>query len=466
MEINKRALFAVVFIAGACSMLVEIAGGRTLYPYLGNTIYTWTGTIAVVLGALSLGYWAGGKAADKLKSPAHLSRILLLAGMLTVAVPPLTLVAGELALDLPVYIAALLAPLILAPASFFYGMVSPYAIKIVSKKGKEGTSVGTVFSLSTAGSIAGVVITGFLLVPNMSLTHIYILGGLLMGACSAALCRKGVDNIERAVFALVLLGVMIVNPSISYDGQIFQKNGHYALITVLEKETPEGVERTLLLDNALSSGETNGKPSFEYVIMAARVFDLVESPSRGLVLGCAAGTQVELLKRRYPQIYVDGVDIDPSIVQVGREYFSLNDSDGRTSIYIEDARRFLHSTNSTYDIVFIDAFRAHSPPPHLASVEFVRLLKSRMGAGGAVAVNLIAREDSDYLKFVYGTYSEVFRHVYVFPVQKWDGKKNIILIATDSESPEFVERYGHEMIAVERGNVITDDRNPSEIFGM
>ena len=65
---NKFALPFVVFITGACVLIIEIVATRILSPYFGNTIFTVSSVIGIVLAALSMGYYFGGKLADKTSS--------------------------------------------------------------------------------------------------------------------------------------------------------------------------------------------------------------------------------------------------------------------------------------------------------------------------------------------------------------------------------------------------------------
>jgi len=454
-------LYIVVFLCGASVMVVEIAGGRALYPYLGNTIYTWSGVIAVVMAALSIGYWAGGRLGDRYADAKHLSYIIFFAGLATMFAPLLTSIGGAVSYGMDIALASVFAPLSLVPASLFYGMVAPYAVRLASRKGKVGANAGNVFALSTVGSITGVLAAGFLLIPNMGLSHVFLFTSFAMLACSLALHldRKRVFDAIVYVALLILMGTFSFSPV--FGDTLYQKNSEYALITVVEKE---GV-KTLFIDNVASSAERDGEPVFGYVLVSARAFEIAPNPERGLVLGSAAGTQVEMLKREYPQIIVDAVDIDPLTVKIGREYFSFRD-DERTNVHIEDARRFVSGREDEYGIVLIDAFKSHAPPPHLLSVEFVRAVKRSMKDDGVVAVNIIARlEHGGYLGNVHDTYASVFGNVYVFPSGGRGEVQNIVIIATDASRPEFEEKYAGEMYGMGHiGRIITDERNPVEVF--
>ena len=228
--------------------------------------------------------------------------------------------------------------------------------------------------------------------------------------------------------------------------------------------------RVLYLDNAASTGEfMDGTPAFAYINRTRVGYGLAGSPQNALVIGVAGGTEVEDIKRAFPHAMVDGVDIDPRAVDAGRGYFSLKD-DERTSIIIDDARRYIRKTDKTYGLVLIDAFRGRSIPYHLATKEFLTELKGRMGGDGIAVANIISSlegRDSGAFVRLYNTFSSVFTDVVVVPVGNDPGKvQNIVLIATDRDTSAFraahaAEIYGGRVMEAEP---LTDELNPIELF--
>ncbi|MFA5106291.1 MAG: fused MFS/spermidine synthase [Candidatus Micrarchaeia archaeon] len=468
---EKARLLAAVFISGACSMLLEIAGGRSLYPYLGNTIYTWAGSIGIVLAALSLGYYFGGIMSDRLRERRHLSYILALAGLCTATVPFLALLFGPLASTSGMLLASVSLPLILAPAALLYGMVSPYAIRLVSKSETAGTDAGSIFALSTVGSILGVLATGFVLIPYVGLTHTFALGFALM-LVAAALLNPLKKSDSAGVLVLALAFAVLwgsdLSPDIAGQNMLFKQDSQYSLVRVADMEIGGIDSHILVIDNVVSSGEAEGGfPVFPYVQVAARSFDYVLEPKNALVIGCAAGTQAEQLKKRFLLLRVDCVDIDPLVIYAGKRFFSLNDSDGRTGVYVEDGRRFLEGSAKKYDIILVDAFKSLSPPPHLLTREFVLAINRSMSNDSVVAVNIIAKSGGRgaFLQRMYDTYKSVFKNVYVIEVPVDAPLSNYIIISSNIGNPEFAKRYASEFIAMNyTGMPLTDDSNPAEIL--
>ncbi len=165
----KFILELTVFVCGALVMIYEIIGSRLISPYLGASTYVWTSLIGVILGALSLGYWLGGKFADKRPDIKALTSVIFLAGGLvsvTILLKDLILsfiTQAPIGLELKSMFAALL---LFAPASVLLGFVTPYAVKLKMSSLKDsGKTVGRLYALSTVGSILGTFLAGFFLIP-------------------------------------------------------------------------------------------------------------------------------------------------------------------------------------------------------------------------------------------------------------------------------------------------------------
>jgi spermidine synthase len=465
-------ILAATFVSGACSLLVEIAGVRVLAPYIGATIYSWAAGISLVLASLSFGYYLGGVLADRYDSKGHLSLILLAAGLMTLLIPLMGALLLPITLALDLLPASLLGAIILVPSSCFYGMVSPFAIKLTSRSGSEGKGAGRVFSLSTIGSILGALGTGFVLIPNVALTHIFILAALLMLFSSILVSgfRKGaiIDVLSFAIVAFLVSDAPIL-PSFG-EKTIFSGDSAYYHIQVVESEWGGSPARILYLDNAPSSAErADGSPALSYALASRLAYSIVPEPRNALVIGTAAGTEVEDLKRLYPSLHVTGVDIDPVAVDLGRRYFSLND-DNRTTIAIDDARRFLLRTNDTYDLVLLDTFRGLSVPYHLTTQEYLFTLKGRLEPGGVVVTNIISSLEgngSTLFRSLFSTFSSAFENVIVIPVGGDPARRqNIVLIASDRDLTNFTLEHEGRIYSkgVPETPPLTDELNPAELF--
>ncbi|MCX7569078.1 fused MFS/spermidine synthase [Tumebacillus sp. DT12] len=158
-----------------------------------------------------------------------------------------------------------------------------------------------------------------------------------------------------------------------------------------------------------------------------------------LAIGVGTGTALGTMRRLFPTAQLHGVDIDGEVIRVAREYFHAPD-DERIEYLAADGRRYLEDATAEFDLVFLDAYADDRIPPRLETIEFVRLLRSRLAEGGAVAVNVIGAvrgRESLYLRRVWRTYRDVFAHVVIIPTTPFPGEpQNMLLIAADAPLPD------------------------------
>jgi len=184
-------IFFIVFLCGAAVMSFEILGSRVLAPWFGNSIFVWGSLISVFLGGLSAGYFLGGKAADMRPSTRKLGFIILVPGLLFLTFPLYSpwISEGIFAMDLGTRVSSLLASMCLffAP-SVFLGAVSPYTARLsISSLHTSGSTIGTLYALSTLGSIAGTLLTSFFLIALAGVKSLIMAEGLLLTAVSIPL---------------------------------------------------------------------------------------------------------------------------------------------------------------------------------------------------------------------------------------------------------------------------------------
>ena len=176
-KFTKYYLEFTVFFSGAFVMAYEILASRILGPSMGTSIQVWTIIIGIFLVSLSIGYVIGGKWADKKASYSLLGKIILAAATFILfsgfIYHPLLLFIST---NLPLLFATILASVLLFSfPAFLLGMVSPFAVKLkLSKLENTGSTVGSLYSLSTIGSILGTLLTGFYLIPHFAVSTIII----------------------------------------------------------------------------------------------------------------------------------------------------------------------------------------------------------------------------------------------------------------------------------------------------
>lgn len=168
--------------------------------------------------------------------------------------------------------------------------------------------------------------------------------------------------------------------------------------------------------------------AYARVIPIAFVF--VEEPKSALVIGLGGGTIPSFLRKRFPQMRIDAVDIDPGVVEVAKSHFGFRE-DEHMRAHVEDGRKYVERTTERYDLVFLDGFGTDSVPPHLTTREFLMSVQRILTPGGAVIGNLWGRDVNRLYDSMVKTYRSVYEGIRIVDVI---GSGNKILIATSAET--------------------------------
>ena len=443
---------AAVFLSGALVMVFEIVGSRIVSPFLGASTYIWTSLIGVILGALSVGYWLGGRMADKGPRESVLASVLFIAGGLVSVTILLKDAVLFFASELPVGLeirSIVAAILLFAPASVAFGFVTPYAIRLrIASIEDAGKTVGRLYSLSTVGSIVGTFAGGFFLIPFVgSVRTLYLIAGLLflLGMTVAAVRTSTVRVASVIVF---VLGIAVSEGSryaVASMGMLEDIDTEYARVQVLQVTDPKTQRqmRAIATDPFFWQSAIytdTGESAFQY----GNFYDLlpVVKPnfSRTLTIGGAGYIFPSRYVRTYPNAKIDVAEIDPQMTEIARKYFNLAE-DQRLRIYHEDGCAFLNrSPSCVYDAVLIDAFASmFSTPFQLTTVESVRHIDRVLTPDGVVMMNVgsaIAGPSSGFLHAELATYKAVFPFVYIFkvdPKHADEDLQNVVVLACKAE---------------------------------
>ncbi len=493
-ERKSLVLEITVFVCGAGVMVFELLGSRILAPYIGTSTYAWTSLIGVILASLSLGYYYGGRLSDKRPEIRILAFVIGIASLCIFITTLVKDVVSSISLLLPfsIEIKSLLLSLILfAPASFFLGIVSPFAVKLrMLDMEKTGSVAGNLYALSTAGSIVGTFTAGFFIVPYFGLTtSLYTLSFVLFlmaGLLYANLFRKaGIAFIFIILFFSVLLkgDARDLFPFVIAD--IDTEYNRIWVYKGVDKKTDRPT-LNLSMDpfGTQASIFTDEKGKDDLVFDSMKFYRLAGffSPNAktALMLGGCVYVYPRDFLQSFPSAVVDVVEIDPGMTEAAKKYFGFKD-DPRMDIYHEDARTFLNENKKLYDLVFIDAFNsALSIPFHLTTIESTKLVYDSLNDEGIVLVNIISSISGDKGRFFraeYETYKKVFPQVYVFPVEDVNSPnkiQNIIMVAFKSNlKPSFSsdkEEFRSYLSHLWKGEisadmpVLTDDFAPVEHY--
>jgi len=454
----NRLLQLLVFTSGLTVMAVEMTGLRLLAPYFGTSLLVTTALIGTLMAFLALGYALGGRMGDRSPSLAALCRMTTISAALVLLIPFIAqpmlraasavmrpLLTGADLAEPGVAIGALIGGMLgtmvlLAAPITIMGMVSPWAVRLaVSDVESAGKAAGRLYALSTVGSIVGSFLPALVLVPLFGVRNTFIVVGTAfllasllgwLGGWRAALPPAG-----AAMLMLVPQG--IVRPM---EGLIYETESLYHFIQVVKEpfgKCPEAYHLYLNEGVGVHSvkcltedHETTG--IWSYMAATPLWLDDPEAMREVLVVGLAGGTIARHMLEAFPDAHVDGVEIDGEVVEVGKKWF--DDADPRISPIVMDGRIFLQSTDKTYDLVMMDAYRQPYIPFHLVTVEFFEEVREHMNDDAVLAVNVagVRGVSRDLAAMIYATMKEVFPTVVLVDATK----SNDVIIATTREKPD------------------------------
>jgi spermidine synthase len=493
-----------VFLTGACVLIVEVLAVRVLSPYYGNTIFTVSSVITVILLALSVGYYAGGVAADRHPAQERFFGLILGSGVVLLLlhiVGTLTLPAVSSALSIEVGPLVSAAMMFLLPAVLL-GMLSPYAIKLQSLLVPEqgvGSVAGSIFFWSTLGSITGSLLAGFVLIPRVGVDRVLIAVGVLLVALGLVPLlvlgvrrRRVLASGAGALMLALAAAQFAARPVVDADTIVYRSDGLYQQITIYEGSYLGRPARFLLLDRSESGAmfldsTDPGDLVYDYTKYYSLYKVFTPRVQNALVLGGGAYSIPKALLHELPDAVIDVAEIEPSFLDLAKRYFGAAESP-RLRNFVEDGRRFLHDSDTQYDLIFGDVYYSYfSVPPQFTTREFFALARSRLRSEGVFIANMIgdlSRREPSLIMTEIKTFQTVFPNSYFFAVEsaeRTDQLQNITLVGYNSDRrvsvtappvtthPEDLIRFlRYKVVDVERRfelspyPVLTDDFSPVE----
>jgi spermidine synthase len=408
--VTDAVLLAVAAATGAAVMIIELMAVRLLAPWFGQTLPVWTNVIGVVLLALAVGQWLGGRWAEAGRGykPASL---LLVAGALSIALPDLVawLAPATLPSDLSleeaypfVTLGSLLValPVIGVPMTAM-GAVAPWLIKLSrDARQRPGGVSGRILAAGTAGSLLGAFGSTYLLLGTLgSVLSVRLAGGLLVLA-ALLLWRMAARPGPASLVALLVPVVGAVLPSAPRSESVLAAvETPYQFARVVRDDDGTVLLR---LNEGLDSFHSAYRPGslwtnryFDAFIAPALLAPAAPDGRRSvLVVGMGAGTMARQSLALDPALEVVGVEPDAALTTLGRRWFGLPGGlvvheglDGRVALLLSDRR---------WGAILVDAYAQQMYlPHHLCTREFFALLRSRLLQGGVAALNLGGRTRED-----------------------------------------------------------------------
>jgi predicted membrane-bound spermidine synthase len=451
MQKTDTFFYVTAFAGGLASLSVELAASSLLRPHFGTANLVWATIIGLILLYLTAGYFLGGRWADRSPHPATLYQIVAWAGFLVglvpfVAHPVLSLAAPgftdfRIALLGGSFVTVLL--LFSLPVTLL-GCISPFVIRLaVREVSSSGQTAGRVYAVSTIGSFLGAFLPDLLLVPTIGTRNTFVLLSLLLlGVALIGLVRASPQTNTGQLMLYLSMPIIVILLALLLGSQpvkaaatgnvIYEAESSYNYIQVLEDS--DGCRHLLLNEgggiHSIYCPDRLRTPGPWDYFLVAPYFNPPPYPphevKRVALIGLAAGTIAHQYSEVYGPVPIDGVEIDPEIVHVGREYFAMNEPN--LDAIVADGRAYLAHAGHRYTVIGVDAYRLPYIPPHLTTIEFFQEVRDHLTPDGVVAIN-VGRTADDYrlVRAMVTTLLETFPSAHVIDVPY---SFNAVVVAT------------------------------------
>ncbi len=456
-------LIVLVFVAGACSLAVELSASRLLAPYFGTSLFVWANLIGLILLYLTIGYYVGGRLADRFPRPGVLYLLTTVAAFLIGVIPFISRPILNWSLtsfatySISVFYGSLVAVIFLfAIPMILLGCVSPFAIRLrIEQVGRSGHTAGQLYAISTAGSILGTFLPVLWLIPTIGTRYTFFVFAVslllvsMVGLITTQLSmprlpdtRKRLDKSLLSILLLIPMGAAVLSvngpikpPSGSDGGGVLvaERESAYNYIQVVRV----GEQMQLVLNEGLAihsiydPNQILTQGPWDY-FMVAPYFNkppfTQNQVHRACIIGLGAGTIPRELTAAYGPIPIDGVEIDGTIVDLGRQYFHMNEPN--LNVIVQDGRYFLRTTSHKYDIIGIDAYQQPYVPFQLTTLEFFQEVRAHLTPTGVTVINA-GRTSKDFrlVEALAQTMHGVFSNVYIIDTERFT---NSIIIGTNA----------------------------------
>jgi spermidine synthase len=326
------------------------------------------------------------------------------------------------------------------------GSVSPFVVRLaIENLGKAGATVGRFSALSSAGSILGTFLGGFVLISAFSTRTILFIVAAVLGTIALFLVR---DLRKAPPLAVIILSVTLgilneagalpmtpagLNIDTKYNSvRIMDMNDFRSdrRIRILQTD-PMGAQSLMYIDNPPELYS-------DYTKFYDLAFHYKPDASKILMMGGGGYCVPRHITETRPGVSVDIVELDPGITDIARRYFHLTDRPGQR-IYHEDARLFLNRETASdirYDAVFGDVFgSSYNIPFHMTTAECMARVRGLLAHDGVFIVNIISSVDDKLFSGVYASIAESFPTVMIFPAtfpNDESRRQNIMIVALAS----------------------------------
>jgi spermidine synthase len=433
-HLDRRYLYFAVFASGMTTLAIELSASHLLGSAFGTSNLVWASIIGLILIYLTAGYFIGGRWADRSPNPKTMYTLMawgaFTAGLVPVIAHPVLIRAANAfdQLTMGVLFGSFAAVLVLfsLPVTLL-GTISPFAIRLaIQDAHSAGVTSGRIYAISTLGSFVGTFLPTLVLIPLVGTRRTFLIFSafLVLTALGGLWRSTGWRNAFRLAWMLLVLVVLDIilagKPIKSTPGQIYEAESAYNYIQVLE----ENGYRMLRLNEGQGIHSMWHPTQLDYdgpweQFLVAPFFNPAQYPPERVksmaIIGLAAGTTARQASAVFGPIPIDGFEIDPKIIAVGREYFGMNLPN--LNAIPEDGRVGLAHSALRYSIIAVDAYRPPYIPWHLTTQEFFQEVRKHLLDDGVLAINVgRAPDDRRLIDGLVDTISTVFPSVYVVDI--------------------------------------------------
>lgn len=426
------------------TLAIEFTTSRMLQTVYGTSNIVWANVIGLVLFFLTLGYFLGGRIADRNPSPRLFYQLVTAAGFSGAFFLLLTSVILKAAANAMamINVGALISSFFgvifaLAVPITLLGCISPFAIRLGMRDVNEaGRISGQMYAISTWGSLLGTYLPILFVIPQAGSRLTALIFGLILllvgiGGLWQVNRASGLRSLLLLVFLIPFALLWTRGTVKDYPGQIFETESAYNYIQVIR----EADCNYLLLNEGQAyhsfycdGGRVPAISVWSIMLSAPYFTDPAHSvqPARMAVVGLAAGTIPKQFTQVFGPLLVDGIELDAEIIQAGRDYFALNEPN--IQVIVGDGRYELNRLDGPYDIITIDAYKVPYIPWHLTTQEYFQEVRAQLTENGVIAINVgRAPRDRTLVEAMTSTLLTVFPTVHTIDIP---GSLNSILVAT------------------------------------
>ena len=483
-------------------MAVELGASRLLAPYFSSSQIVWTIIIGTIMIAMALGNIYGGRSADRDPNPDRLYRRILIAAVWIALIPVLGkyVILGISAVliftvnaNYLIWAAFAACMVIFVFPLFLLGTVTPSLAKYTMDNLEDNAGiVGMLGAANTVGSIIGTFVPTFITIPAVgtSISFLIFAGILLLLALLYFISVRKKTILTAVAMAVFLLSCVLgwrSNFAFWKNGLLYEGESIYNYLQVEETEDSVilstnvlfGVQSIMRKDASLTG------MYYDYAMAAPVMAGIEEKTAAGdpfemLILGMGTGTYGSQCVRYYPEVCIEGVEIDGKITRLAHRYFEMPEE---MAVFTYDGRAYLSAADKKYDVIMVDAYQDITIPFQMSTIEFFTMVREHLKNDGVMVVNMNMRgeKEGSINEYLTDTICAVFPEVWTVDVRNntncelfactrpgaLDTFQRNASLCSDPELENMLLTVFSGLQACEGGeHVMTDDRAPVELLGM